>query len=126
MKKSIYVVVAMLTFGIAHAGEQLSSDALKELLTDKTVTGEHFRHGLTKTYYGTDGSVQSESDSGKQRVGKWWIDEDSNKRCIRWDHKNKDFCHYIEKNGDGSYTIIHGKKGKRLVEIKSLQEGKHL
>jgi len=123
MKKLMCIFVILFSVGIAYAGEQLGSDELKSLLTGKTVTGEHFKHGLTKTYYSADGRVKSKSESGVERVGKWWIEEESNKRCIKWDHKNKKFCHYIEQNEDGSHTLIHGNKGKRLVEFKSIKEG---
>jgi len=126
MRKLLYLVAALMFIGAAHAGEQLNSAELKTFYTDKTVTGVHFKRGLSNTYFGIDGSVQSKSENGTERVGKWWIDEDSSKRCIRWNHKDRDFCHYVEKNEDGSHTLIHGKKGKRLVEIQSTQDGNHL
>ena len=117
MRKVVYAIIAVLSVGAARAGERLSSDELKAFYTDTTISGVHFKLGPVKTYYGPDGSVHSRSDSGKERIGKWWIDEGSGKRCIRWNNKSKDFCHYTDRNGDGTHTLIHGKNGKRLVEI---------
>ncbi len=128
MKKALSIAVASFIFGssVVTAGERLSNDELKSFYTDKTVTTVHFKLGPGKTYYGADGSIHSKSDSGDERIGKWWIDEGSNKRCVRWDNKNKDFCHYTEKNSDGTHTLIHGKNGKKIVELKSAQDGNSL
>lgn len=125
MKKYVGLVLCLSMFGAgaALAGERLDNAALKEFFTGNTVFGEHFRHGAIRTYFAEDGTVTSVSDSGKERVGKWWIDGD--KRCLRWDHKNKDLCHYVERNDDGSHTLIHSKKGKRLVEISKTEKGDH-
>lgn len=126
MRKIVYVAAAMLSLSSVHASERLSSDELKAFYSDATISGVHFKLGPGKTYYGLDGSVHSKSKSGKERIGKWWVDEGSGKRCIRWNNKNKDLCHYTERNGDGTHTLVHGKNGKRLVEIKSSQQGNHL
>jgi len=126
MKKTICAVATMLSVCSAHAGERLSSEELKVFYTDTTHSGIHHKNGPGKTYFAADGVVHSKSNSGKERIGKWWIDEDSSKRCIRWNHKNKINCHYTERNEDGTHTLVHGKKGKRLVEIKSTQKGNHL
>lgn len=128
MKKKI-VALLFLSFACVanvNAGERLTNDELKEFYTDKTLTGVHFKLGPGKTYFGADGSAHSKADSGNERIGKWWIDEDSNKRCIRWNGKNKDFCHYTERNDDGSHTLIHGKNGKRLVEIEKAESGNQM
>lgn len=126
MKKIVCAITATLFIGSVHAGEQLSSNELKAFYSDTTIFGVHFKRGPGKTYFGPDGSVHSKSDSGKERIGKWWIDEGSAKRCIRWNDNKKDLCHYTERNGDGTHTLIHGKNGKRLVEIKSTQQGNQL
>ena len=126
MKKIIHILSTLVMFGAATAGEQLSGDGLKAFFTDKTIVGVHFKSGLQKTFYGSDGRVQSQSDSGKTHSGKWWIEEGSNKRCVRWDNKPKDLCHFLERNNDGSYTLIHGKKGNKLVEISTTMDGNQL
>lgn len=120
----VWVLMGALAVGVAHAGQRLNDAELKEFFEDKTVTGVHHKRGLSNTYFGADGSVQSKSEDGTQRSGKWWIED--GKRCIRWDHKAKDFCHYVERDDDGSYALVHSKKGKRLVEIRSRARGNAL
>jgi hypothetical protein len=126
MKKTICVFVSLVAIGIAQAGERLSNDELKSYYTDQTINAVHFKLGPMKAYFGADGSVHSKSDSGNERIGEWWIDEGSNKRCVRWNGNNKDLCHFVERNADGTHTLIHGKNGKKIVEMKSTQHGNQL
>jgi len=124
--KRILVVGVIGACSSVYAGERLSNEEMKEFFTDKTLSGVHHKLGPGRSYWGADGNVRSESDSGKVRVGKWWIDESRNLRCLRWNTKNKDFCHYIERNSDGSHTLVHGNKGKKLVEFKGSVPGNQL
>lgn len=126
MKKAVCIVLLPLLAGAAHAGERLTGDELKSFYTDTTISGVHHKLGPGKTYFGPDGKVQSKSESGTERVGKWWIDESSDKRCVRWDDQDKDLCHYTERNGDGTHTLVHGKKGTKLVQIKAAQKGNQM
>lgn len=126
MRKIFGLAFIPFVVGTAYAGERLSGDELSSFYSDTTISGVHFKLGPGKTYFSADGAVVSKSESGTERVGKWWIDEGSNKRCVRWDNQSKDLCHYTERNGDGTHTLVHGKKGKKLVEIKSTQKGNHL
>jgi len=116
----------LLAVGLANAGERLKGDELHEFWTDKTIVGTHHKLGEIKTYHGSDGVVHSKSHAGAERVGKWWIDESSNKKCTKRNHKNKPGCHYTENNGDGTHTLIHGKNGKILVHIESTLDGNQL
>ena len=126
MKKIILIFIAMMIGVTANAGERLKASEIKEVLTDQTFSALHIKLGPAKVYYGADGSVRRVSDDGSERKGKWWVDEDFNLRCVRWDDKDKNFCHYVEKNDDGTYTIVHSKKGTRIVEMKSRQAGNQL
>jgi hypothetical protein len=125
MKNLVFVFV--LSFPMTTiAGERLTSDELKALYTDKTIVGVHFKRGPGKSYYAPDGTIRSKRDNGSERMGKWWIDEAAAQRCVRWSDENKDLCHYTERNGDGTHTLIHSKDGKRLVEIKEALPGNQL
>lgn len=127
MKKMICILPLFFAYGAANAGERLTGDELKMFYTDKTVFAVHFKSGARKTYYGSDGMVLSQSDNGTKLTGKWWINDNGDKRCVRWDHKAKDLCHYTERNNDNSYTLVHGKKeGKKLVEINNTLDGNQL
>ena len=70
--------------------------------------------------------VRSVSASGEERAGKWWIDEGTDMRCLRWSDKREDFCRYTEKNQDGTHTLAHPKSGKKLVEIAGTLDGNQL
>ena len=126
MMKLTSTIAAALLASIAHAGDRLSSDELKSFFTDKTISGKHFKLGNVRTYYGPDGKVHSKAADGSERVGKWWVDENAGKRCIRWNHMSKDLCHYVERNNDDTHTLVHGKNGKTLVEIQSAEDGNQL
>jgi len=126
MWKKIGVLSLSIVSGVVYAGDRLSGDELQEFYSGKTLFVVHHKNGPTRSYFSSDGSLRSLSDSGKERVGRWWIDEDKDLRCVRWNNKNKDFCHYTEKNTDGTHTLIHRGNGKRLVEIKSTKDGDHL
>jgi hypothetical protein len=108
------------------AGERLNSQQLKEFFTNKTIIGQHKKFDGIKTYFAADGTVHSITQYGKERMGKWWIEEKNNTRCIKWHHKNKNFCHYAIKNDDGTYKIQHSIKDITIVNITSIKEGKHL
>lgn len=126
MKRTFVMGLCALLALPVMAGERLSNEALKALYTGKTLTTVHFKLGPGKTYFAADGSVRSVRESGNERVGKWWIDEAANMRCVRWDGDGKDLCHYTEKNEDGTHTLVRSKDGKRLVEILSVAEGDQL
>lgn len=126
MKKIIAVCVCSLFAIPAIAGERMSNEEMKAFYSGKTLTAIHFKNGPGKTYFSADGAVHSKSGSGKERVGKWWIDKERNMRCVRWNNKNKDFCRYTEKNDDGTHTLIKPKNGKRLVEYTGSSDGNKL
>lgn len=120
----VWMMGAVLAVSVAHAGERLNEAELKEFYEGNTVSGVHKTRGMTHSYYAADGSVQSKGEDGTKRSGKWWIED--GKRCVRWDHKAKDFCHYVERNDDGSYALVHSSKGKKLVDIRSRARGNTL
>lgn len=126
MTKIIAIVTACLFTAPAFSGERMTNEELKAFYSGRTLTAIHHKNGPGKTYFGDDGSARSISDAGKERVGKWWIDEKRNMRCVRWNSANKDFCRYTEKNADGTHTLIHPKNGKRLVEFTSSANGNQL
>jgi len=124
MKKIVVAILAFTVAGSVQAGERLEGDALKGFWEGKTIVGKHSKLGPVKTYHGTDGSVHSIVSSGKERKGIWWIDESSSKKCIEWNGDGVHRCHYTESNGDGTYTLVHGKKGKPIIQISTVLDGK--
>lgn len=126
MQKTMIAVLTFTLVGTAQAGERLQGQALKDFWTGNTIVGKHRKLGPIKTYHAADGSVHSVSSAGKERKGRWWIDAASNRKCIEWNNDGKHRCHYTESNGDGTYTLVHGRKGSRIVEISSVLEGNQL
>jgi hypothetical protein len=126
MKRIIAVCAFCLLTAPAFSGERMTNEELRAFYTGKTLTAVHHKNGPGKTYFGADGSAHSIADSGKERVGKWWIDEDKNMRCVRWDDAKRDFCRYTERNADGTYSLIHPKSGKLLVEFTASVDGNQL
>lgn len=123
-KRVVWITWAVFIASVAYAGERLNEAELKEFYEGNTVSGVHKKRGMTHTYYNADGSVQSNGENGTKRSGKWWIED--GKRCVRWDHEAKDFCHYVERNEDGSHALIHGSKGKKVTDIRSRVRGNTL
>lgn len=123
MRRVMWLIPILLIGGV-QAGERLNDAELKDFLEGHTVTGIHHKRGVSQTFHATDGTVQSKSEDGTERTGKWWVED--GKRCIRWNHETKDRCHYVERESDGSHALVHGSKGKRLVEIRSTAPGNQL
>ena len=126
MKKIVIACMCAVLATPAVSGERMSNEEMKTFYSGKTLTAIHFKNGPGKTYFGADGKAHSMSDGGIERIGKWWIDEDRNMRCVRWNSKNKDFCRYTEKNDDGTHTLIRPEDGKRLVEFTGSADGNQL
>jgi len=123
MKIRNICIIAIVAFcGTATAGEKLSGDALKAAYNDKTLIGVHFKLGGSKSYYSADGSVASVAE-GSKRTGKWSISDSGDQRCVKWDHHPKNLCHYLEKNGDGTYALVHGTKGFTITEVSEILDG---
>jgi len=120
--RALFIAALMGLGGTAIAGEKVTGDALKAAYDGKTHIGVHYKKGGVKTYYATDGSVFSLTE-GSKRTGKWWISDGGDKRCVKWDHKNKGFCHYLEKNGDDTHALVHSSKGITLVEVSEIADG---
>ncbi len=126
-KIKYFTILLLLSFTmLAYAGERLSNAELKEFYTNKTLKIIHYKLGSGMAYYGADGTVRNIVDSGKERTGKWWIDESENMRCVRWNDDDKDRCNITEKDEDGTYTLIDRKSGKKIVEFVSSTPGNQL
>lgn len=126
MKKIVVACMCAFSTTPAVSGERMSNEELKEFYTEKTLIGIHHKNGPGKAYYGADGTAHVISDAGKERIGKWWIDEPRNLRCVKWSHKDKKNCHITERNGDGTHSLIHRKKGKELVKFIESMPGNQL
>ena len=107
----------------AQAADALSNDAIKALITGKTVNAEHAKKGFSfKIYFAADGSVTRDW-KGDMQEGKWFFKDGLH--CINVGSGDK--CASIVPNGDGTYKRLKGgKKNKHFISWLSIVDGKHL
>ncbi|WP_139349952.1 hypothetical protein [Thioalkalivibrio denitrificans] len=120
------VLVLILMFpATAVSGERLTGEELKAFYTDKTMVWTHFRTGPARHYYGPDGTVTMKRDD-EERTGRWWIHRNGTMRCVRWDNRRDDRCHYTQRNADGTHTLVHSRRGDSIAEIHEALPGNQL
>ncbi len=96
-------------WGHADAAGTHDAEAVKKLITDKTVTTQTPR-GLIKTYFSPDGKVYRNTEEGT-----WYVKADGT-HCIEGMIGG---CEKVVPNGDGSYTR-GGSVWKVIVDGKAL------
>ena len=110
MKKITFAFAALVLFSAwAHAAETLDAEAVKKLITDKTVHAQTPR-GPLKTYFSPDGKAYRNTEEGT-----WYVKADGT-HCIEG---MRGGCEKIAPNGDGSYT-------RGAAEWKIIVDGKVL
>jgi len=135
-KKIILVFSMFLSAGVALAGgesipvpveekqQQLSTDELKTLFTDRTQHCDKIgKDDTCKTYNAPNGRVYRVMDKGGARKeGSWWITDDD-EYCVRWDSKKKkkNLCFAVFKQADGTYDLF--KKGKHKAKVRKFIDG---
>lgn len=99
----------------ANAGNVLSADEIKTLITGKTVHAKHEKKGFTfSVYFAEDGSAIRKWKNDKLQNGKYSFKD--NMHCINVGGGNK--CATIEDNGDGSYKRLGGGKKHKITWMK--------
>jgi len=117
-----YLCIALLfSFSIhTSADEFLDADAVKALVTGKTIHAMHLKKDFEfKVYFDPDGKTAYRSQHGE--TTKTTYEFRDNKHCIFWKEKNR--CANILDNGDGTYTRVN-KKGKKKVKWTKFEDGK--
>lgn len=107
----------------ANAADALSNNAVKTLITGKTIKAEHLKKGFNfSVYFAKDGSVIREWQ-GDMQVGTSFFK--GNLHCINVG--NGDKCATIVPNGDGTYKRLKGgDEDKHFINWLSFTDGKHL
>ncbi len=124
IKTLLVAFVLMFTASFqAQAADALSNDALKTLITGKTVNAEHAKKGFNfKIYFAADGSAIREW-KGDMQEGKWFFK--GNLHCINVGAGDK--CASIVPNGDGTYKRLKGgDENKNFINWLSISDGKKL
>lgn len=89
--------------GISHAGDALSADALKALLTDKTVYARQMKQNYNFTnYYAQDGSARQVTEAGEKKTGTWRVESDG-ALCVTWVGDAEANCGAVIDIGGGKY-----------------------
>lgn len=121
MKPLMYVrrmagaVVVLLLSAPLPAAEQMSAEAVRELLTKNTMNGKNIKKNRNFTsYFKKDGTVTKRNHRGKLQTGYWFIN-DNGEHCIDWG--NGDRCGVIIDLGDNTYHIMGGNKPSVVFSI---------
>ena len=110
MKKITLAMAAIVGFSTwAQAAEPLDADAVKKLITDKTVHNQTPR-GFVATYFAADGKAYRSGEEGT------WLVKDDGTHCIEG---MRGGCFKVVPNGNGTYTRGQG-------EWTSIVDGKAL
>lgn len=126
MKKSILILLAsfICVSNPVFAGDFMSADKVKALLSGKTVVGKGLKKNFTvTTYFAPDGTMTG-NKNGNQRKGMWRVESDG-LQCVEFDDGASN-CRYIKDNGDGTYTKIKVKGDGDEIETvlwESIQDG---
>ncbi|TNF92531.1 MAG: hypothetical protein EP297_13235 [Gammaproteobacteria bacterium] len=125
MKVQSIITTFILMIGIsfqANAGNVLSADEIKALITGKTVHAKHEKKGFTfSAYFAEDGSAIRKWKGGELQDGKYSFKD--NMHCINVGGGDK--CATIEDNGDGTYKRLKGGK-KHFITWQRIVDGKDL
>lgn len=114
--------VAGAPWSSAVAGEALSADQIKALISGKTVYAKHLKKGFDfKVYFDADGKTAIRDDGGNPVETTYSFDGD--KHCLEWKGKNR--CAQIVDNGDGTYSRLN-KSGKAFIIWNRFVDGKDL
>ena len=130
MKKAINILMTtclallIIPGSPVFAGDFMSAEEVKTLLSGKTTTGKGLKKGFTViTYFGADGKMDGTKD-GERRAGTWTVRDDG-QQCVEFDDGNGN-CRFIKDNGDGTYAKVKVKgNGKKipLVLWESIVDG---
>ena len=102
------------------AADALNAEQLKALYSGKTVEATNMTNNVSFTnYLSPDGRVAQVTKSGAKKKGTWRVD-DSGKHCVQWEG-DKEFCHTVVPQGDGTYKRYAG--DKHVVTVHKVTDG---
>jgi hypothetical protein len=120
---SRFALTATLITGLvslpAIAADQLNAAQLKEMFSDKTVSGVSADNKPMTTYFSADGKLIQKSASGEKKQGSWRVDN-KGQQCITWSG-SAEVCSTVVARGDGTYQRMVGDKA--TVTIQKMRQG---
>jgi hypothetical protein len=95
---------------LLHAAQAMTSDAIKNLMTNNTMNGKNLEknHEFTN-YFREDGTAAKLSAKGKKWRGKWRVTEDD-QHCVDWGRGKGWRCGAIIDLGNNTYHKLDGDK----------------
>ncbi|GMQ96433.1 MAG: hypothetical protein BMS9Abin15_0104 [Gammaproteobacteria bacterium] len=103
--------------GTTLAGEFLSADEVKALLTDKTTKGIHLKRDYSyRINFSIYGLLIRVKNDGEETRGQWHVKDDG-RHCIKWEDSYKTRCFPFKDNGDDSYTKVEGNGKNQFDDI---------
>ena len=118
MKTITFAFAGLVLFSTwAHAGETLSADAVKKLISGKTAHALSPTGNTPKVYFAPDGKLYRYIDS-KLSEGTWRVEDDGT-HCV----SIAGGCAKVVSNGDGTYDRIT-EKGVVIARWLSIVDGK--
>lgn len=109
MRKVFLLSAALLALALplaALAGDALSGDQIRSLLSGNTVQGSMEATGVYTEFYAADGTIKGKDSAGKVYTGVWSIDGDN--MCFQYGSDPAD-CWQVAKDGDQIQWVIDGK-----------------
>jgi len=106
------------------AADALNAAQLKELYGGgKTIEATGVASGVSfSNYLSLDGRIVQVTKSGEMKKGTWRVD-DAGTHCVQWEGE-KEFCHKVVAQGDGTYKRYAG--DKHVVTIHKFMQGNPL
>ena len=90
----------------ASAGDALSGDQIRSLLSGNTVQGSMEATGVYTEFYAADGTIKGKDSTGKGYAGAWTIDGDN--MCFQYG-SDPAACWQVAKEGDQIQWMSDGK-----------------
>ena len=129
LRITTFLLTVFLAISVQAADIVKDPDAVKAIFNDKTAKANHLKRDRSWTnYFAADGTMKRVTGDGEIQTGKWHINDNA-EHCIKWDHKNREFCRAIVKGKrDGVYfrVKLKGNRIVKLVRFKRFRDGNDL
>lgn len=103
-----------------QAAEALDASQLKTLYSGNTFEATNVVTGASFTnYFSPDGRVAQVTKKGDKKKGTWRVDP-AGTHCLTWEG-DKEFCHKVVPEGDGTYKRYAG--DKHVVTVNKVLKG---
>ncbi len=98
----LFAVAVLGTAGFAMAGDPLSGDKIKSMMSDTTVEGKMSDGTAYSEFYQADGAIK-----GKDYKGQWTVEADA--MCFVYGADPKKMCFQVGQNANGIDWLKDGK-----------------